>query len=168
MSIHILPIRVYYEDTDVGGIVYHPNYLKYCERARTEFLRAKGYDLVNLKLKHNLQFVIHSAKLEYLQPARLDQLLYVVSEIEKIGSASMQFVQEIYIATSDKLSSTLQPTFQTVEGAVGGFLQKKDLALKQLCCRAEIRLACVDDQFRPTGLPSNFSMELKQCLQINH
>jgi len=184
MSTHILPIRVYYEDTDVGGIVYHPNYLKYFERARTEYLRAKGYDLVSLNSKNNLQFVIHTAKLEYLQPARLDQLLYVVSEVESVRPASLVFAQGIYVACR----SELKPSLQTIEESAGGFLQaqrqehetlpssehasvneqaKSWFDPSDLCCKAEIRLACVDNQLRPTGLPMNLGMELKKCLQIS-
>ena len=74
------PCRVYYEDTDAGGIVYYVNYLKYMERARTERLRAMGYAQSQL-VGENLLFVVHSAEVRYQQPARLDDARYVSAEV---------------------------------------------------------------------------------------
>ena len=135
---HIFALRVYYEDTDAIGVVYHSNYLNFFERARTEALRALGFDLVNLSSLHNTQFVVRSVKLDFLQPARLDQLLYVVSKIEALRQASIVYDQKLYLEKPDGL----------------------------LLCQAKVRLASVDSQFRPRGLPEKLSKGVKECLPI--
>ena len=87
-------IRVYYEDTDAGGIVYYANYLKYFERARTEWLRALGVDQHDLLERHGAMFVVKSASIDYHAPARLDDVVTLTLSIEKLGRASVQFVQQ--------------------------------------------------------------------------
>ena len=91
----VLALRVYYEDTDAAGVVYYANYLRFLERARTEWLRALGYEQQQLAQAMNLAFAVRSFSCEYLKPARLDQLLNVVSEIESIGRAQIVFAQRI-------------------------------------------------------------------------
>jgi|SRR5690625_1217102 len=91
---HKLPIRVYYEDTDAGGIVYYANYLKYFERARTEWLRALGVSQADLAQKHKQIFVVKKSEIEYLAPARHDDLLIIQSHIKHLGGASLTFVQQ--------------------------------------------------------------------------
>jgi acyl-CoA thioester hydrolase len=90
-----LPLRVYYEDTDAGAVVYYANYLKFCERARTEWLRVAGFQQAELLEKRNLVFVVRNFQADYLKPAALDDLLEVVTRIEKLGHASIIFAQDV-------------------------------------------------------------------------
>lgn len=89
------PIRVYYEDTDAGGIVFYANYLKYFERARTEWLRACGVEQSRLERESGIVFVVRRTAVDYLAPARLDDMLTVESRIERLGRASVDFTQQI-------------------------------------------------------------------------
>ena len=90
-----LDVRVYYEDTDAGGVVYHANYLKYIERARTEHLRELGFELSSLDQKSGLVFVVKSLKAEYLSPAFLDDAIEVQTSIKSMKHASLIFDQKI-------------------------------------------------------------------------
>ena len=90
----ILPIRVYIEDTDAGGIVYYVNYLKYMERARTEFMRTLGYGKAAL-FADDLLFVVHSLQVDYLQSAKLDDLLKVSAKVIKRGKVGLVFEQTV-------------------------------------------------------------------------
>src|SRR5579864_3421646 len=90
------PIRVYYEDTDAGGIVFYANYLKFFERARTEWLRACGIDQQRLADSAGIVFVVRRTAVEYTSPARLDDVIRVVSRIERLGRASVDFHQEAW------------------------------------------------------------------------
>ena len=90
-----LPVRVYYEDTDAAGVVYYANYLCYCERARTEWLRSIGFQQQKLRLDHGLVFVVRSMKADYLSPGLLDDALEVVTSIDTLGGASIVFAQKI-------------------------------------------------------------------------
>lgn len=87
-------VRVYYEDTDAGGIVYYANYLKFFERARTEWLRAIGVGQQDLLAEHDAMFVVKSVSADYHAPAKLDDVLKLTLSIEKLGRASILFVQE--------------------------------------------------------------------------
>lgn len=89
-----LPVRVYVEDTDAGGIVYYVNYLKFMERTRTELLRSLGYDKAGAN-RESFQFVVHSAEIQYKKPAYLDDNLLITAEIIKIGAASVVFKQRV-------------------------------------------------------------------------
>lgn len=91
-----IPVRVYYEDTDAAGVVYYANYLRYFERARTEWLRAIGRDHAAMGRDLGVMFVVRSVALDYLKPARLDDLLTIGVEVEKLGRAQVllrQFVR---------------------------------------------------------------------------
>lgn len=90
----IWPVRVYYEDTDAGGIVFYANYLKFFERARTEWLRAAGCGQQLLADTAQVMFVVASTSLQYHASARLDDELAITVQIEKIGRASMEFTQQ--------------------------------------------------------------------------
>ncbi len=90
----LLPIRVYYEDTDAGGVVYYANYLRFLERARTECLRTLGFSQSAL-LERNIAFAVRSASVEFLKSARLDDELVVVSAVESLGRAQVVFAQRI-------------------------------------------------------------------------
>ena len=89
-------IRVYYEDTDTGGVVFYANYLKFFERARTEWLRAAGIEQQMLAETHQVMFVVKSTAVDYHAPARLDDELKLTVVVEKLGRASVQFVQEAW------------------------------------------------------------------------
>lgn len=90
------PIRVYYEDTDAGGIVFYANYLKFFERARTEWLRATGVDQHQLAQEEQAMFVVKHAGIDYHAPAKLDDVLNLTLSIEKIGPASVLFLQQAW------------------------------------------------------------------------
>src|SRR5271170_7607814 len=92
---HRYAVRVYYEDTDAGGVVYHANYLRYAERARTEALRDLGIPHAALVARYGLMFVVRRIKVDYLRPARLDESLTVVTEPLQVGGASLVLRQEV-------------------------------------------------------------------------
>ncbi len=94
--LHELPVRVYFEDTDAGGIVYHANYLRFAERARTEWMRELGYDHRRLAEEHRLLFAVARAELDFVRPARLDDLLVVRTRAVGIGGARLELEQLIY------------------------------------------------------------------------
>lgn len=89
------PVRVYYEDTDAGGVVYHASYLKFFERARTEWLRAVGFNQ-SLLHEQNIVFVVSELSIKYVKPAKLDAELNVILNIQAVKKASLQFQQVIY------------------------------------------------------------------------
>jgi len=88
------PVRVYYEDTDAGGVVYYANYLKFMERARTEWLRDLGYEQDTL-ISQGIVFAVRRVSIDYIQPARFNQMLDVVTTVTAVGPASVTFKQEI-------------------------------------------------------------------------
>jgi tol-pal system-associated acyl-CoA thioesterase len=88
------PVRVYIEDTDGGGIVYYVNYLKFMERARTEFLRELGFEHY-LHSEEDFMFVVRGAEVRYFQPARMDDALTITARIQSLGRASLVFHQEV-------------------------------------------------------------------------
>lgn len=89
------PIRVYYEDTDSGGVVYHSNYLNFMERARTEWLRALGFEQTQLKDQHGLIIVIHSLSMQFKKPAYFNDMLAVRCELSELGRSSLIMQQSI-------------------------------------------------------------------------
>jgi len=126
------PIRVYWEDTDAGGVVYHASYLRFLERARTEWLRAQGVDQGRARTEHGVVFVVRDMTIEFLLPARLDDELDVSVESGERRSASMLFSQRI------------------VRRADGAALVE-----------ARVRAACIDAAtFKPCRIP-NFLFEEK-------
>ena len=96
---HILPIRVYYEDTDFSGLVYHATYLRWCERGRTEFVRLLGLNQKELFEQNESQdqrfFVVRKMQLDYLKPALMDDVIDVVTKVKEIGAATVVLSQEI-------------------------------------------------------------------------
>jgi acyl-CoA thioester hydrolase len=90
-----LPVRVYYEDTDAAGVVYYANYLKFCERARTDWLREIGFGQFALAAETDIVFVVRSVHADYLQAAVLDDMLDVLTTVEKLGHASVNFRQKV-------------------------------------------------------------------------
>jgi acyl-CoA thioester hydrolase len=98
---HHYPLRVYYEDTDAGGVVYHANYLRFAERARTEALRDLGVPHAELIEQHGLMFMVRRVKLDYLQPARLDDSLVLVTWPRAVRAASAELVQQVFRNTTE-------------------------------------------------------------------
>lgn len=95
LKAHNFPIRIYFEDTDAGGVVYHANYLRFMERARTEMLRDAGIDHAQLIKNDDLMFVVKSCAIEYHAPARLDDALTVETSVAAWGNASLTLSQNI-------------------------------------------------------------------------
>jgi len=92
---HYIHFRVYYEDTDAGGIVYHGNYFRYAERARSELLRAMGFEQQHIRRDHDVVFVMRRAEIEYVKPAMLDDVLRLETHLQALGRTSMTMVQEV-------------------------------------------------------------------------
>ena len=90
-----LPVRVYYQDTDAGGVVFHAQYLAFMERARTELLNAAHIDLARLAEEKRVLFLVYELSVRYHQPARLNELLTVSAEVAKMGRASLVFHQRV-------------------------------------------------------------------------
>ncbi|MYN05557.1 tol-pal system-associated acyl-CoA thioesterase [Pseudoduganella sp. DS3] len=109
-------VRVYYEDTDAGGIVYYANYLKFFERARTEWLRSLGVNQDILLREHDAMFVVKSVSADYHAPARLDDVIKLTLRIEKLGRASIQFVQEAWCG--ERLLNTARVKVGCVDSAL--------------------------------------------------
>jgi len=89
----VMPLRIYYEDTDAAGIVYYANYLRFAERARTEMLRALGFENSHIMGANGLAFVVRACGIEYLRPALLDDSLDVHTRVLRIGGASLEMEQ---------------------------------------------------------------------------
>lgn len=92
----VFPVRIYYEDTDAGGVVYHANYLRFMERARTEWLRDRGYELNKLEQDFGFLFAVRSVSIDYLKPAYLNDLLRIQVSIARTGKASLDIEQKVY------------------------------------------------------------------------
>ena len=90
------PVRVYYENTDAGGVVYHAEYLKFFERTRTEWLRNLGFEQTELRTQHGVVFVVRSAALQFLRPAKFDDELIVLARMVNLRRCAFEFEQEIW------------------------------------------------------------------------
>jgi len=106
------PIRIYWEDTDAGGIVFYANYLKFFERARTEWLRAMGFGQQVLRDESGGMFVVSETAVKYHSPARLDDTLIVTAELQTSGKASLTIAQRAYLRKED------QPDRLLAEGTI--------------------------------------------------
>ena len=95
LFVYSFPVRVYFENTDAGGVVYHGEYLKFLERARTEWLRHLGFDHQALARNHRVVFIVSSVVADFLKPARLDDMLSVSVQLESLGKVRCIFAQEI-------------------------------------------------------------------------
>ena len=100
------PIRIYWEDTDAGGIVFYANYLKFFERARTEWLRALGFGQQVLRDQSGGMFVVSETAVKYHSPARLDDTLLVTAELQTGGKASLTIAQRAYLCTAGQTTSS--------------------------------------------------------------
>jgi acyl-CoA thioester hydrolase len=114
-SVFTWMVRVYYEDTDAGGIVFYANYLKFFERARTEWLRALEIGQHMLLQEHGAMFVVRSTSVDYHAPARLDDELKLTLTIERLGQASVQFLQQAW--RGDTLLTSAQVKVGCVDAA---------------------------------------------------
>lgn len=123
----IWPVRVYYEDTDSGGVVYHSNYLNFMERARTEWLRSENFEQDVLIHEHGIIFVVRSISLDYLKPARFNDALLVKTTIQKLAKASIVFEQNIV-----RESDGLLLTSGTVKVACVNFEKSRPAPLPQI------------------------------------
>ena len=103
-----IPVRVYYEDTDAGGVVYYANYLKFFERCRTEWMRSAGHDQRQLALDAGIGFVARKANCEYLRPAHLDDLLTVGLEVEKLTRVRVIFRQHVRRGDDELVTGTVE------------------------------------------------------------
>lgn len=138
------PVRVYYEDTDSGGVVYYANYLKFMERARTEFLRSIGYEQDLLQQELGIIFAVHSANIQYKKPARFNDELNVVTSITSLGKASIHFKQSVILESS------------YTTGSESG--SKQDLLSE-----AEIKIACLNaKKFTPQSIPAAIIDKIKK------
>ena len=90
-----LPVRVYFQDTDAGGVVYHASYLNFFERARTEWMRTHGYSNAGLMKEFGVVFVVRSLKLDYLKPALLDDMLSVTAQLKEVGRSRVALLQSV-------------------------------------------------------------------------
>jgi len=132
MQEFVWPIRVYYEDTDAGGIVYHANYVRFMERARTEWLRQLGFEQDLLREEHGVLFAVKRMELNFLSPARFNDALLVHTRLAMQRPASLLFEQSV-----------------------------RDVGSHQALCNAQVLVACIDaEQFRPRGLPDMILKEL--------
>jgi len=127
------PVRVYWEDTDAGGVVFYANYLKFMERARTEWLRSLGFEQDNLIGQEGVLFAVRHVELDFKHPARLDDALRVSASIIKRGKASLTFYQEV----------------------------RKEDPGNTLLCSGQVKVACLDaHRFRPHSIPERLSAEI--------
>ena len=134
MSVFEWPVRVYYEDTDAGGVVYYANYLKFMERARTEWLRLLGFDQATLMRDAAILFAVRRVDIDYLMPARLDDQLSVEVVTAAVGRASLTFHQPIVRPPGDLIS------------------------------RATVKIVCLDgNTFRPTAIPGNILEKIQDA-----
>jgi len=102
------PVRVYYEDTDSGGVVYYANYLRFLERARTEWLRALGFEQTALAAVHGVAFVVRSISLDYLKPARFNDELEITIERAAVGASRIELEQRIRRGADELVSARVE------------------------------------------------------------
>lgn len=101
-------IRVYYEDTDAGGVVYHSQYLNFMERARTEALRACGFEQDALRDEHKVLFVVHEMQLRFKKPAKFNQEIVVQTQLRQLGRSALVFAQQIVRDATVLIEATVQ------------------------------------------------------------
>ena len=110
---HRLPVRVYYEDTDAAGIAYHASYLRFAERGRTEFLRNLGFAHGDLALTQGVLFAVTRCVVDFLTPARLDDLVTVTTSVTKVGGARIEMAQ--HVEAGGRVLTTLAVTLAVLD-----------------------------------------------------
>ena len=118
---HELPVRIYYEDTDMAGIVYYANYLKFFERGRSEAVRAAGIDQREMKDARGIVFAVRRAEVEYLLPARLDDLLTIRTWVDRLGGATLVMGQEARLGETLLTQGVIKVACMTSDGKVSRF-----------------------------------------------
>lgn len=114
-SVFELPLRVYYEDTDAGGVVYHANYLKFMERCRCEWLQDLGFDVARMQQQDGVMFVVRQAEIDFDEPARLFDQLVVTARALHVGKVKLVVEQKIY--NHDKLLCKATIKLATLDSA---------------------------------------------------
>lgn len=138
-------LRVYYEDTDTGGVVFYANYLKFFERARTEWLRAAGVGQQEMTESCGVMFVVKSTAVDYHSPARLDDELRITVVVQKMGKASVHFIQQAWLPG---VARPGQPASEP-----------------RLLCTGRIKVGCVGTtSFRPELIPQR----VLECISQRH
>lgn len=132
-SIFIYPLRVHIEDTDYAGVVYHANYLKFMERARSEWAEEVGMG-IKWQQEEQIYFPVHSLTIQYLKPIRLTDQVEVVTAIKAVRKASLIYEQYLRLAN----------------------------APDNIICKAEVKVVCVDAAMRPRGLPDHPFMKQQE------
>lgn len=107
-AVHVFPLRVYYEDTDAGGVVYHANYLRFAERARTEMLRGAGIEQTEMLARDGLAFIVRRCAVDFLKPARLDDALEVHTRVLTARGARVEAEQVVKRRGDDLARLTLE------------------------------------------------------------
>ena len=137
---HRYAVRVYYEDTDAGGVVYHATYLRFAERARTEALRDAGIPHAELLERFILMFVVRRVEVDYLRPARLDDSLIVVTEPLEVGGATVTLRQDVRGPSGSCAVLTVRlACVKPGEGKPGRLPQRWRTVLTELCAAAQDR-----------------------------
>ncbi len=131
-------VRVYYDSTDAGGVVYHSKYLDFCERARTEFLRSKNIIQSKLFEEAGIGFVVKNASLEFKKSAKLDDLLKIETKVLENSGVIIKMLQEIYLISREG---------QEVED--------------ELLFQMNVNLVCINKNFRPTRIPKDICEKIK-------
>jgi acyl-CoA thioester hydrolase len=129
MTDHTITARVYYEDTDAGGIVYHATYLRWAERARTEWLRDLGVGQQSLREESGLGFVVSRLTIDYVAPARLDDDIAVTTQLDELGRASLKLRQDV--RRESALLATLLVTVACID-STGSVARLPEALYKQL------------------------------------
>jgi acyl-CoA thioester hydrolase len=141
------PIRIYWEDTDAGGIVFYANYLKFMERARTEWLRSLGIEQQRLRESSGGIFVVSETSLKYHRPARLDDQLLVTAQLRQVGTASLIIEQRVLSNPEQKSAP-------------------EELPAQALLCEGTIRIGWVNAaSMRPSRLPASVSTVFERITQ---
>ena len=152
----VWPVRVYYEDTDSGGVVYYANYLKFMERARSEWLRSLGFEQDELIARERILFAVCSVQVDYLRPARFNDVLWVTAEIAARGRASLSFSQQVMRPAAGQRKGTSREIDTNALAEIRGEKNK-------LLCAGQIKVACLDAvSLRPRSIPSHLLAEISR------
>ncbi len=151
----IWPVRVYYEDTDCGAVVYYANYLKFMERARSEWLRQLGFEQDVLMQSQGVVFAVQSAQLRFLRPGRFNELLYVSAVNAHCGGASLTFDQQVIRAPGEAAARAF------LQAQAAGAGHGRGPADSQTLCAGTIKVACLKAaDMRPCRVPEQILTEL--------
>ena len=151
---HRFTLRVYWEDTDAGGIVFYANYLKFFERARTEWLRSLGHQQEQMRVQGGVMFVVTDTTVRYLRPARLDDLIDVTVQVKHAGRAQLTLAQQAWKFAGTTANANAAPSAEPSADAG-----------RVLLAEGTIRIACVDaGTFKPARIPMPVCASLSPAL----